>query len=100
MSKKNCWEYMCCGREPGGAKAEALGVCPASTERRADGANSGQNGGRACWVIAGTLCGGEVKGTFATEFEDCLNCDFFKLVCKEEEQAERALDVLKILAKG
>ena len=88
---------MGCGREPGGAKAETLGVCPASTESKIDGANSGKNGGRVCWVIAGTFCGGKVKGTFATQFEDCLKCDFFKLVCKEEENVEKALDVLKIL---
>ena len=100
MSKKNCWEYKNCGREPGGTNTETLGVCPASTERKLDGANSGKNGGRACWPIAGTLCGGEVKGTFATKFGDCLNCDFFKLVCKEEEQVERAFDVLKKLAEG
>lgn len=97
MTKINCWEYMCCGREPGGKKVEDLGVCPASTAKRADGANSGKNGGRVCWVIAGTRCGGEVKGTFATQFKDCLKCEFFKLVCKEEEEPERALDVLKIL---
>jgi hypothetical protein len=99
MPKKNCWEYKHCGREPGGAKAEILGVCTASTERNIDGANSGQNGGRVCWAIGGTLCGGEVKGTFATKFEDCINCDFFKLVCKEEEQVYRTLDVLKKLAE-
>ncbi len=53
---------MHCGREPSGSKAEALGVCPASTERKVDGANSGQNGGRVCWAIGGALCGGGVKG--------------------------------------
>ena len=90
---------MHCGREPGGAKAEALGVCPASTERKIDGANSGKNGSRVCWAIGGTLCGGEVKGTFATKFEDCIDCDFFKLVCKKEEQVYRTLDVLKKLAE-
>ena len=100
MSKKNCWEHKHCGREPGSAKAESLGVCPASTERKIDGANSGKNGGRVCWAIGGTLCGGEVKGTFATKFEDCIDCDFFKLVCKEEEQVYRTLDVLKKLAEG
>ena len=99
MSKKNCWEYKHCGREPGGAKAESLGVCPASTERKIDGANSGKNGGRVCWARGGTLCGGEVKGTFATKFEDCIDCDFFKLVCKKEEQVYRTLDVLKKLAE-
>ena len=99
ISKKNCWEYMDCGREPSGVKAATLGVCPASTERKIDGANSGQNGGRVCWAIAGTLCGGDVKGTFAAKLENCIACDFFKLVCKEEKQVERALDVLKKLSE-
>jgi len=30
--KKNCWEFMKCGREPGGVNAIELGVCRAATE--------------------------------------------------------------------
>ena len=97
MSKKNCWEYKDCCREPGGSKAEELGVCPATTETRLDGVNSGENGGRACWPIAGTLCGGHVQGTFATKVGNCMDCDFFKIVCKEEENFEKPQDILKRL---
>jgi hypothetical protein len=98
MSKINCWEHKGCGRELGGANAETLGVCPATTETKLDGLNSGKNGGRACWPIAGTLCGGEVQGTFATKVGSCMACDFFKLVCKEEESVEKPQDIIKKLA--
>ena len=52
MSKQNCWEFKKCGREPGGVKTAELGVCPAATTEKANGLNSGRNGGRACWAIA------------------------------------------------
>ncbi|GAB4338439.1 MAG: hypothetical protein Kow0089_10410 [Desulfobulbaceae bacterium] len=87
MSRKNCWEFKGCGREPGGPKAEELGVCPASTTKPADGINGGRNGGRSCWVLAGTMCGGRVQGTFATKLANCLQCDFYKLVLSEEGKA-------------
>ncbi|PIQ90898.1 MAG: hypothetical protein COV71_02020 [Candidatus Omnitrophica bacterium CG11_big_fil_rev_8_21_14_0_20_41_12] len=84
MGKLNCWEYKKCGREPGGAKADKLGVCPASTEKRTNGINCGKNGGRACWAIAGTVCGGKVRGSFAVELASCMECEFHKLVMSEE----------------
>jgi hypothetical protein len=64
----NCWEFKKCGREPGGAKAAELGVCPAP----AAGA------GQACWLIAGTLCGGKVQGEFAQKIGNCMHCEFYK----------------------
>jgi hypothetical protein len=84
MEKLNCWECKKCGKEPGGAKIAELGVCPAATERRADGINNGMNGGRVCWAIAGTFCRGEIQGTYAMKLLDCLKCDFYQLVSKEE----------------
>lgn len=84
MKKKNCWEFKKCGREPGGAKIGELGVCPAAIENRVNGINEGNNGGRACWAITGTLCNGVVDGRFASKVETCLQCDFYKLVCKEQ----------------
>lgn len=83
MGKLNCWEVKRCGREPGGKRPE-LGVCPAAEEARLDGVHKGRNAGRACWVVAGTLCGGKVQGTFAKKSESCDMCDFFHFV-KEEE---------------
>lgn len=84
MLKKNCWEYKQCGRQPGGEKTGELGVCPVSTQRQAHSINSGINGGRACWAIEGTLCGGKVQGTFAQKMGNCMECDFYNLVRREE----------------
>jgi len=82
--KKNCWEYKKCGREPGGEKVRELGICPAATEKRLDGIHGGKNAGRCCWVVAGTLCKGEVQGSFAKKFGNCQVCDFYELVKQEE----------------
>jgi hypothetical protein len=84
----NCWELKKCGREPGGAKVEELGVCPATTETSANGINGGKNGGRICWAIAGTFCEEKIQGTIAKKKFSCMNCDFFKLVAEEEDFAK------------
>jgi hypothetical protein len=82
--KQNCWEHKKCGRESGGAKSKELGVCPAAVEKRLAGTNSGRNGGRGCWALTGTLCGGKVQGTFAAKLGNCMQCEFYKLVLSEE----------------
>lgn len=82
--KQNCWEFKKCGRQEGGEHVHDLGVCPAATEQRLNGVHVGKNAGRACWVVAGTMCGGKVQGTFAHKYENCETCDFFKAVKKEE----------------
>ena len=82
--KKNCWEFKKCGREPGGAHVPELGVCPAATEGRLDAVHGGRNAGRACWVVAGTLCKGETQGTFAVKFGACEACEFYLSVREEE----------------
>ncbi len=82
--KKNCWEFKRCGRNPGGEHVGVMGVCPAAMELRLDGVHDGENAGRACWVISGTLCRGEVQGTFAKKYESCEQCDFYAKVKKEE----------------
>ncbi len=84
MPVMNCWEFKQCGREPGGARTDGLGVCPATTESRVDGVNDGKNGGRCCWVIAGTLCEDKVQGSFAGKFNTCKECDFYHIVRKEQ----------------
>jgi len=84
MAKKNCWEFMNCGRQPGGPKVSEFGVCPASTEESCHGINGGQNGGRYCWAVAGTFCKGEIQGTFARKFKNCLACPFYLDVEREE----------------
>ena len=84
MKKLNCWEHKRCGREPGGIKFHELGICPATSEERLDGMHDGKNSGRACWVIAGSMCGGKVQGTFAQKYGNCVICDFFNNVKQEE----------------
>lgn len=101
MSKKplNCWEYKKCGREPGGKNVTELGVCPAATAKGMDGMHRGDNAGRACWVIAGTYCGGVIQGVYAAKIKDCAACDFFKGVVAEEvkdpSEITRLLQALK-----
>ena len=82
--QKNCWDHKNCGRQPGGAKVPDLGVCPAATEARLNGKNSGKNAGRGCWVVAGTLCGGKVQGSMAEKLGSCLKCEFYAKVLDEE----------------
>ena len=84
MEKMNCWEFKKCGRQPGGEKVKELGVCPVVVAVAADGIHEGRKGGRACWVVSGTFCGGKVQGTFAEKIGNCLNCEFYKTVKAEE----------------
>ena len=84
MSKINCWEFKKCGRQPNGENAEKLGVCPAASEIVLNGIHDGWNAGRACWVVAGTLCNGKVQGTYAHKCRSCESCDFYQVVKHEE----------------
>jgi len=84
MSRKNCWEFFKCGRQPGGEKVVELGSCPAATRISLHGLNEGINGGRACWAIAGTLCKGKTQGTYAQKLGDCLRCEFYATVRQEQ----------------
>jgi len=82
--KQNCWEVMKCERQVGGAQVKDLGVCSAAIEESANGINGGYNGGRLCWAIAGTLCGGKKQGTFAEKRKTCMMCEFYSKVFKEQ----------------
>jgi hypothetical protein len=84
IMKMNCWEYMECGREPAGKNADELGICPVTVAVIFDGINNGTCAGRICWHVAGTLCRGEVQGTFAAKIRDCVNCPFFQEVARQE----------------
>ncbi len=81
---QNCWEFKKCGREPGGEKASELGVCPATKDASFHSLNDGEKGGRICWDVVGTLCGGQVQGSFAQKRHSCLSCEFFTKVKHEE----------------
>ena len=82
-SKLNCWEFEGCGRGPD-AGHPGNGACIASVERRANGVNSGKNGGRACWAIAGTECGGKPECPIAQKVDYCQSCLFYLIVMEEE----------------
>ncbi len=71
-----------------------LGICPATTEERLHGSHGGENAGRACWVVAGTMCGERVQGTFAKKNKYCELCDFFWAVKAEEGPAYESSIVL------
>lgn len=62
----NCWEFMKCGREFGGDKMDELGICPAWPSN-----------GQKCAYLVGTLCGGEIQGTFSMKIESCKECPFY-----------------------
>jgi hypothetical protein len=85
MTKLNCWEYEKCGREPGGANEESLGVCPASTLEDADGYLGGKNGGRACAFVTGTFCAGTIQGTFKDKEKNCFECAFYQELQREHK---------------
>lgn len=93
MGKLNCWEFKKCGREPGGDRANELGVCPATINRDLDGVHGGKNSGRACWIVAGSMCGGQLQGTFAEKYHNCKICDFY-LKVRDEEGANFELSIV------
>ncbi len=94
---QNCWEATKCGRELNGSKVKELGVCPAATFKIVNGINDGTNGGRACWVVAGTLCEGKIQGSFATKVMNCMNCNFYKEVWRENNNMGTYTPTNKIL---
>jgi hypothetical protein len=103
LKKLNCWEFMKCGRGPKGAKAKRLGVCPAAMDKRLDRVHGGINSGRACWVVAGTFCGGTVQGSFAKKQVACKRCDFYNKVQHEEgplKETMRCSAASRILPRG
>ena len=97
--KMNCWEFLKCGREPGGDRVEELGVCPAAGDPAYDGLNSGKNGGRICWAVSGTFCNGVVQGSFAEKRMSCLSCDFFAKVREEEPPTKFLLELPAVLTE-
>ncbi len=84
MKKQNCWEFKRCGRRAGSSINREFGECPAASEKKFNGVNSGKNAGRICWVVAGTMCNGRVQGIFATKYKGCMTCEFYLKVRKEE----------------
>jgi hypothetical protein len=73
--KKNCWEVKKCGRIPGGDKVDEMGICPAYPD-----------GGKICWRIAGTFCGGDIQGSAAKKLNSCTKCEFYKEINAGKQQ--------------
>ncbi len=96
IKKKNCWEFMECGRQPGGRNIPEFGICPASIEPNLDGIHGGTNAGRACWVVAGTMCSGKPHGTFAQKTKSCSRCPFYRAVRDEEESKVPTIVLLEM----
>ncbi len=82
--KKNCWEYYKCGKLAESNHGKEFGGCPAYREIQLNGIHGGKNGGRVCWIISGTKCGGRIKRTFIPKSMVCKFCDFKKIVIHEE----------------
>ena len=61
IGKLNCWEFKKCGKE------KTLD-CPAVIRKA----------GRYCWLVAGTMCGGEPQGMFIEKGANCFHCDFYR----------------------
>ncbi len=61
MEKRiNCWDFKKCGRDKSAD-------CPAYPK-----------GGRVCYLVAGTMCGGSVQGVYALKIGNCRECEFYK----------------------
>ncbi|MBS1113079.1 MAG: hypothetical protein H6Q92_842 [Nitrospirae bacterium] len=84
MKKLNCWEFKKCGRQFGGEKVSELGLCPVVIEISLEGTHDGESGGRACWVLEGTICKGYIHGNFIEKQRECEKCDFYEYVKQQE----------------
>ncbi|MDA8100386.1 MAG: hypothetical protein M0042_12270 [Nitrospiraceae bacterium] len=94
--KQNCWEFKKCGRQPGGHRAAELGICPVTTHSDLAGVHGGSNAGRACWVVAGSLCGGKIQGAYAQKLNNCWRCDFMNKVKEEEDPVTPGFTVTRL----
>ncbi|MBF0381387.1 MAG: hypothetical protein HQL69_10235 [Magnetococcales bacterium] len=81
--KKNCWEFQGCGYGPKQNKNRDGLVCPAAIHEHADGFLGGENGGRACYFIKGTVCCGEGAQTPEDKQKRCNSCSFYSKLSKK-----------------
>lgn len=97
----DCWEYMLCGRGPGGSNVEKLGVCSVVRDSRFNGVHRGNNAGRACWVVAGSLNKDNIECPYAQKSKNCSACDFYQIVRKEEgDQLLPTIFLIRILEEN
>lgn len=81
MQKVNCWDFRKCGEKPDGASPGQTKPCGVATEEKCDQINHGKNGGRSCWLIRQKMAERKDKGSAMMR---CSQCDFYKMVEKEE----------------
>ena len=82
----NCWEFMQCGREPGGANTYERGVCQVTTCEKLDGVHNGKNGGRCCWIFFSIFsCGAGNPKNLKEHIATCRQCAFYILLHESEE---------------
>ena len=79
---QNCWEAKRCHHKE---------KCPAYHEKKLHGVHDGINAGRACWVVAGTRCGGTIQGEFAQKVGSCMRCEFYLRVDRELRESQKFL---------
>ncbi len=72
---------------------------PTASTISSNGTNDGKNGGRICWAIAGTFCGGTVQGDFAKKQASCMACDVFKQIKAEQGPEFKMLKSIMEYAK-
>ena len=51
---------------------------------------------RACWIVAGSLCGGKIQGTYVQKLKNRWRCDFMLAVKKEEEPTDHGFSATKL----
>ena len=83
-TKLNCWEFMNCGREPGGVLSATCGVCPVSVAFQCDGTNGGQAAGRCCWRISHSA-GLNGQRSNLPRLATCFACAFYRRVLFDME---------------
>ncbi|MEJ2034085.1 MAG: hypothetical protein P8Y63_13845 [Deltaproteobacteria bacterium] len=71
-----CWERMQCKEEN----------CPAY-----------QSECKRCWLIAGTMCGDEVHGKFATKYSTCCNCRVFRELTEDDPALQLQENILILI---
>jgi hypothetical protein len=82
--KLNCWEFMKCGREGRNGKKVRSDICPVASSASGNGLNGGLNGGRICWMIAGTCCNRNGGCSARNRKSSCVSCEFRSMVIKQE----------------
>ena len=83
--KRNCWQIRACGLGPRtAAEPRSRRVCPAALPGVFEGVNQGQNRGRFCWAIEGTLCDEQVQHRAGERLKLCLQCEVMQEVCGDE----------------